>query len=279
MSGDMSKGQRNLGASNSAPNQDLSALTVSNRSEFDQFARAFPSEVFLDSSSGIYLVTKNHFSGDYFSGDYNDPSRKYLSQNCFWGNVADTNAYQMAQSGYGGSSEDYKASFAGGCQIERKGDAMILANENGKQVRLTKVPEERAHAILDKVEFKPLPKEQRPEYLAQLPNGEYLYVSSPKYDYQDEGFKAYLGTAGNMRELKISEVERFRDGGTTFIHTDAGLFFFPTPFNQEAKASLKPAQGDAVEITKLDVRDQTSLAVINSFNVDAAGDKLMVPLA
>lgn len=45
-------------------------------------------------------------------------------------------------------------------------------------------------------------------------------------------------SCGNFKPVKVLHVERFRDGGTTNIRTEAGEFHFPTPFSPEEAATL-----------------------------------------
>lgn len=42
-----------------------------------------------------------------------------------------------------------------------------------------------------------------------------------------KGFRAFVGPAEKLREIKVKNVERYRDGGTTYVETTAGSFYFP----------------------------------------------------
>lgn len=77
----------------------------------------------------------------------------------------------------------------------------------------------------------PLPEIRVKDYLFSKDN-EYIYVSYDKYmvDYSD--YKFFLGPPEEMRELKILDLVRYRDGGTTIIKTERGELYVPTSFKK-----------------------------------------------
>lgn len=75
----------------------------------------------------------------------------------------------------------------------------------------------------------PLPNVRVAEYLFRVDAATLLYVSRAKYksDYRD--FKLFVGPADSLAELQCLNVRRYRDGGTTFVETTAGVLFAPVP--------------------------------------------------
>lgn len=75
-----------------------------------------------------------------------------------------------------------------------------------------------------------LPEVRVKEYLFSKDN-EYIYVS---YDNYMVGYsKFFIGPPEEMRELKILDFVRYRDGGTTIIKTERGELYVPTPFKKD----------------------------------------------
>jgi hypothetical protein len=82
-------------------------------------------------------------------------------------------------------------------------------------------------------EIVPLPDERKSEYLCEAEDGTIIYVSAAKYKYSYESFRLFVGReAGQACECQpvpIRDVERFRDGGTTNVFTDAEMLHVPPP--------------------------------------------------
>lgn len=77
----------------------------------------------------------------------------------------------------------------------------------------------------------PLPEIRVKSYLFR--NGlTFIYVSYNKYmtDYSDHKF--FIGQPGDMQQVEILDLVRYRDGGTTIIKTKVGELFVPTPFKK-----------------------------------------------
>lgn len=78
-----------------------------------------------------------------------------------------------------------------------------------------------------------LPQTRQSEYLAFSEDGSLVvYVSASKYKFSYESFRLFVGNGAEMREIKIQNVTRYRDGGTTIITTNEGTFFSPTAFDK-----------------------------------------------
>lgn len=78
----------------------------------------------------------------------------------------------------------------------------------------------------------PLPDLRQPMYFCTSNAGVLVYVSSGHYDRSNDSIKLYVGNDGiaSMRQIPITKVERYRDGGTVFIETAEGKFSAPSPF-------------------------------------------------
>ncbi len=91
-------------------------------------------------------------------------------------------------------------------------------------------------SVLASMTFVPLPNIRVPEYLFVHQDGRLFYVDAPKYPSgYDYRFRCFVGRPGEMKPVAITNVQRFRDGGTTVIWTDAGVLFSPSLFGQEGK--------------------------------------------
>lgn len=101
--------------------------------------------------------------------------------------------------------------------------------------------------------------ERRSEYLFRFANEQrILYVSSssdPLADY--DTFRAFLGPAvasgAVLSPLQILDdgVDRYRDGGTTFVCTTAGTLYAPAPGRSETPTWSTDEDGPA-ELVPLD---------------------------
>jgi|HubBroStandDraft_2_1064218.scaffolds.fasta_scaffold690459_1 hypothetical protein len=113
----------------------------------------------------------------------------------------------------------------------------------------------------------PLPDVRVPEYLFDLGAGKLLYVSSAKYksDYKD--FKLFVGAGGVLREVPVTRVERFRDGGTTVITTPAGVLFSPAPRRTDRAATWADRPIAEMDPTRFEIREQGDTVYIRSRGV------------
>ena len=137
--------------------------------------------------------------------------------------------YELENRGFGGSSVKHHISFEDP-HHNRKGDLKRDGNTliwNRKVFKLADVP--------DEIDVVPLPTIREAEYLFKLRGGVYIYVSHDKYKFSYESFKLFLGKPAQMKEVPVLGVERYRDGGTTYVKTAKGMLFSPTPFDKEKK--------------------------------------------
>lgn len=153
--------------------------------------------------------------------------------------------FELYRRGFGGSNEEFDLSFEDphherNGRFHRSGDTIEL---DGTIFR--KIDEPRA------VDVVPLPEVRKPEYLFRLADGNYLYVSADKYRYSYESFRMWIGSGEEMREVIVKRVGRYRDGGTTQIDTEEGVFFNPIGFAfRDRKSTWKDE-----EMTRLDLND------------------------
>ncbi|MDB5185074.1 MAG: hypothetical protein JWN38_882 [Candidatus Saccharibacteria bacterium] len=141
--------------------------------------------------------------------------------------------YALASRGFGGTSIEHDLSFDDPHQgvsgkLHRNGDVIDYDDERYTQ----------QDVIFDQSSVVPLPATRRPEYLCQAEDGTLFYVSADKYNYSYESFRLFVGDGTTMREIPVQDVERYRDGGTTYIRTPEETFFSPSPFNAQRDPNL-----------------------------------------
>lgn len=100
------------------------------------------------------------------------------------------------------------------------------------------------------VDYVPLPHIRIPEYLFKLADGSFIYVSCDKYHYAYELFKLFMGKPDGLTEIHVNGVDRYRDGGTTYVKTDKGVLYSPTTADPKAKPTW-----DGEKIKELDPKD------------------------
>jgi hypothetical protein len=89
-------------------------------------------------------------------------------------------------------------------------------------------------------DFKKFPSFRAPHYLFKVDNEDIVvYVSMDKHKFDYNTCHMYVGNiGGTFVHVPIKEFTRYRDGGTTYIKTDMGVLFAPTPFEKDKKASF-----------------------------------------
>lgn len=90
------------------------------------------------------------------------------------------------------------------------------------------------------VELVQLPDLRQLEYLVISEDGSVvIYVSASFYEYSYKSFRLFIGDGETMREVKVQDVIRYRDGGTTYIETDEGTFYSPAPKRNASSGRLE----------------------------------------
>ena len=101
-----------------------------------------------------------------------------------------------------------------------------------------------------------IPKGDVREYIARdVETKTNLYVVHRPREWQGySSFRLHIGPAIGLREVKVRNVERLRDGGTTTIDYTLdgveGALYFPTPVEPEKKPT-DTYKGKTIELEKL----------------------------
>lgn len=178
---------------------------------------------------------------------------KYLASNYFWGDGK--NFYQLRRSG-GATTQIGGGILSGHVTLDRPGHEtmdLIYAGSQAQVVECSRADIEALEAVsadmLASANFFALPVKDEPQYLAKLPDGRSLLVTAPAPEFSYD-FRVFLGSAGNMAEVEVNSVDRFRDGGTTDIYTAAGLFHFS--ISREPSTFTPSGSDTVIPLTKLD---------------------------
>lgn len=99
-----------------------------------------------------------------------------------------------------------------------------------------------------------IPDKDTIEYLARSPDSRFFVVHRPKKNWNYDYFRLHIGLESQLREAKVINVKRMRDGGTTYItyklNEIDGSLYFPTPFKKEARPT-DTYNGKTVTLEKL----------------------------
>lgn len=157
--------------------------------------------------------------------------------------------YELARRGFGGTAIEHNLSFDDPHQgvsgkLRRNGNVIDYNGERYTQQDVS----------FDQSSVVPLPATRCTEYLCQSEDDTFLYVSADKYDSFYESFRLFIGNGTTMREVPVQHVRRYRDGGTTYIHTPEETFFSPSPSKAQRDADLVPQWGSQ-KLTNLNEDD------------------------
>lgn len=83
------------------------------------------------------------------------------------------------------------------------------------------------YSWLKVAKFHPLPEIRRKEYYLKMEDGTIFYVDALKHNFSYETMRLFTGLR-EIHEVKINNITRARDGGTTFIYTNEGRLFVPS---------------------------------------------------
>ena len=101
-------------------------------------------------------------------------------------------------------------------------------------------------SIVNKPHVVGLPDELEIAYFGVMGNKAIPFVIAQAKDA--EGYEGFICIIDG-KATTVKKVERYRDGGTTNVFTDAGQFHFPTPFKPEEKSWFAPADGGGSHYT------------------------------
>lgn len=114
----------------------------------------------------------------------------------------------------------------------------------------------------------PLPDDRQLEYLcASADFTFYVYVDASKYKYSYESFRVFIGDGKTMHQVKVSNVDRFRDGGTTFIKTNKGTLFCPSIFESDPQKQHTWNKNELVRISADDAGRQYKITEEDGGNI------------
>lgn len=201
---------------------DLKIMSPEEVAPFFQGAEAYR----VEGTADQYYIKLDSFSDD----------ERFLYHPNFWGIAEDF--YQLKERGGsmsyskgGGKSGHEGFDRTGHDSFEISYDAGVFVTcDNGTKKELTPLGSSETSQLLHSAKFYALPKIDVPTYLSQLPDGRYVLVTSPKYAGEDffEQFRVFIGEPQKMRELNVTKVKYYKDGGTTYVETDEGTFYYPT---------------------------------------------------
>lgn len=239
--------------------------------KFDSFIRQFkPAGAFVTPDGSKALVRLESFGEA--SGTVSIMDRPYLGNPSFWVDLKEGRADQVKETGFGGTSKEYGASYEGGARLEVADSGVKLTNADGKSAALRRLNPAESQKLVDSVSFMPLPQISEPQYLAKLPDDRMFLVTGQKYDFQYETCKAYVGAPGAMQEVDIQSFRRMSDGGTTTIKTEIGTFHSPSAFRQG-----EPTTFNGVPVDKLPTHQGQNADLVASLGVDFGGGELRRP--
>lgn len=187
-------------------------------------------QVFTDAKTGETFV------GGGFGGDiFHSPDGKIF--------------YQLKMAGFSGSNNKHELTALDPhsgmeLKIEVKRDGSIVSYD-GRTLSLLGTFDTATPVV-------PLPTVRVYEYLFQSTTGKPLvYVSVDKYTYSYESFKLFVGSVGvTMNQIHVKNVERYRDGGTTYVYTEKGILFSPA-----RQIAGKDATWNGEKVVRLDPKD------------------------
>lgn len=93
------------------------------------------------------------------------------------------------------------------------------------------------------------PDVEEPEYLFRRDNGQYVFVTASKYRFSYDSFRLFFGDGEGMEEIMVDDVTRYRDGGTTYIRTPAGMLYSPP--RKEARTAKWFSPADVIELDRI----------------------------
>lgn len=227
----------------------------SDKESFDCFVKQFNGEVFLQESGSNFIILKSNKS--------NLPDKHFLKHNVFVGNLDSAFAFQLCSKRSLCSDYETSTQFENGTRIERKGSKMRFFSLDKTVIELSLVESSRAEIMTAAVKFKANPDCYKADYLAELPNGDYLYISSPK-DGEAGDTRVILGTPEKVREIEITQVKNPHGQKATIIESDFGQIFLPQNASDADQARVLFKSGHTAHLTLLDLSRKFSVMIIKS---------------
>ena len=115
-----------------------------------------------------------------------------------------------------------------------------------------------------------MPEMRKIESVFKTEDNEYIVVSGDAIKFSYEGYRLFKGQPDNLTELKVENVTRYRDGGTTFYKAEEGTLYTPSAF----KTNENPTWNQQ-DVKRIDV--QEFLKKMTGENLRAHGAKRWTP--
>ncbi len=108
------------------------------------------------------------------------------------------------------------------------------------------------------IEVVPYPIKREPRYLfRRVSDGQYIYVSAVENSYSHQYFlnshRLYIGDGRTMRQVRITKVDHYLDGGTTIIQTTEAVLTKLSGLRPKGPTAptWNPFKGEKEELIKL----------------------------
>lgn len=102
-----------------------------------------------------------------------------------------------------------------------------------------------------KITFVALPEKREVETALRAENGDYFIISNARTAKGYEGYRLFTGPSlDDLREIAITNIMRFRDGGTTYYRTAEGTLYTPTAFNPDLAPKWAAGEGKHNDLDK-----------------------------
>lgn len=222
-----------------AGRSDVAQDTLLDASKWDATFDKFTAEVFATPERPIAYIARTSRLDKASEGE-----RSSLGINNFWANLDDKKAYQMCSAGEvfarkkrtdGTYVPSQIKNFLGNVKILREDNEVTLSDERGYTVKLFQLPQDAAITLLQSLYYVPLPRARQLIYLHQLPDERFFAVTRSSYSWD---YEAFLGKAGAMVRQQVLVTSTFRDGGTTYMTVDTGIFHFPSLLHKDRVATF-----------------------------------------
>jgi hypothetical protein len=230
------------------------------KESFDSFVKKFEGEVFLQEGGSTFIILKKTFIGAH------SVEKTFLKHNTFLGSLDSSFAFQLCSKRSLGADNDSSTQFENGSRIERSVNKIRFFSIDKNVLELSLVESVRAEIITNAIKFKANPESYKADFLAELPNGDYVYISSPR-DGEMGDVRVILGTPEQIREIDILTVKDTHSQKSTIIESEFGQIFLPQHASEANQARVLFKSGHTVHLTLLDLSRKSSTMIIKSLEL------------
>jgi hypothetical protein len=182
-------------------------------------------------------------------------------------------SYYVVLSSFGGSGVEYAMSFLeprakakSEIRVDKNGGALVCDDKTLALKRVSRKAYARLKGGFASATVKPYPDARRPEYLFRIKGrDDYIYVDASRNNFRFDTMRFFAGKKGKLRQIKIKNVTRHSDGGTTLITLDSSdVLFAPVPVGgQLPKEPYFQTNGKKLPAERLDLKkfDLASIGV------------------